>query len=107
MVDNIQDNSIPTESSATDFSGSLRSYLRNVGTLEMLSTDEQQILGTEIYSIMQELLQCLIPFGFVLPELARVVDECTQTRKSPEDFILIYQLKEDLKERGMENLKRR
>lgn len=96
MVDNIQDNSIPTESSATDFSGSLRSYLRNVGTLEMLSTDEQQILGTEIYSIMQELLQCLIPFGFVLPELARVVDECTQTRKSPEDFILFSQLNEDL-----------
>ena len=96
MMEDIQVNSIPLESAATDFSASLRSYLRNVGTLEMLSSDEQQVLGTQIYAIMQELLQSLLPLGFVLPELARLVEDCTQSRRSPEDFILFSQLSDDL-----------
>ena len=51
MMEDIQVNSIPLESAATDFSASLRSYLRNVGTLEMLSSDEQQAYADSFSTI--------------------------------------------------------
>jgi RNA polymerase primary sigma factor len=96
MLHNLDDDTLPVESTSDDFSGSLYSYLRNVGTIEMLSSDEQQVIGADAYNVIQELKDCILPLGFVLPELARVVDECTQSRRSPEDFILFSQLDDNL-----------
>jgi len=71
-----------------DFSGSLGSYLKDIGNLPLLSPQEQAGLGAKIDSAATRLREIIGGFGFVAREVIRLVDRCLDGDDDPSDHFM-------------------
>lgn len=72
----------------------LSAYLRRVGTLQLLSPQEQEGLLRDIDAAADELRRVLVGFGFVSGEFVRLIDSCLAFEAEPADFFMPSSLPE-------------
>ena len=69
-----------------DFDDSLNIYLRQIGQMPMLSSDELAALGAEIDRIDREFRRELLQFGFASYEVLRIIDRCINGENPADHF---------------------
>ncbi len=69
-----------------DFDDSLNIYLRQIGQMPMLSSEELAELGSEVDQVDREFRRELLQFGFTCHEVLRVIDRCINGENPADHF---------------------
>lgn len=82
------------KSSEQDFASSLSSYLNSVGKLSQADPAMLQTLAESIDELQAEIGTRLARFGFCALEFCRILEECSSSGTSAEDFFLTSSLRQ-------------
>ena len=82
------------KSSEQDFASSLSSYLNSVGKLSQADPTMLQTLAESIDELQCEIGTRLARFGFTALEFCRILEECSSSGTSAEDFFLTSSLRQ-------------
>ncbi len=78
-----------------DFSGSLGSYLKDIGNLPLLSPQEQQVLGAKIDAAATHLREIVGGLGFIARDTIRLIDRCLDGDDDPSDHFMPSGLRDE------------